>query len=546
MTTPRPSLVVTGQIVVAALPDGLQTAEAIGIADGVVMIAGSAGDVRDAAAPGARQIDAGPFAIVPGLHDFHLHLVGMARARRIADLEDASDMDEVVARVAGAASTTSVGSWIRGDGWHAEVLAASQLDRLEAVLGGRPALLRSHDRHSAWASRGALTIAGVGPDATDPPGGRFERDARGRPNGLLRESAADLVGDQAERMVGEPLANALRETAAELLGLGITGVTDAGDPTTSNGHGAHAALGDSFANLAAAEQAVEGGLRVTLNLPADGLDAAAQLRLHAGDPLTAVGWLRVGWAKLFADGALGSRTAAVFEPYTCDEGRDDRGILRVGPADLADLILRSRAAGIGLAMHAIGDRAVSGVLDGLERAPARSEHMPPDRVEHAQLVRAADRARLAKLGVTASVQPIHLPSDREAAEACWADRLPNAYAYRSIGRAGALLAFGSDAPIESANPWRGIFAAVHRAAPGDALAPWHPAECLAPETALAAYTQGPALAAGRPDLGHLRPGAHADLAVLNVDVDTLLAADERLASVRSQLTLVEGREVHRA
>src|SRR5439155_588410 len=177
MTTPRPSLVVTGQIVVAALLDGLQTAEAIGIADGVVMIAGSAGDVRD---------------------------------------------------------------------------------------------------------------------------------ARGRPNGLLRESAADLVGDQAERMVGVPLAIALRETAAELLGLGITGVTDAGDPTTSNGHGAHAALGDSFANLAAAEQAVEGGLRVTLNLPADGLDAAAELRLHAGDPVTAVGWLRVGWAKLFADGALGS------------------------------------------------------------------------------------------------------------------------------------------------------------------------------------------------------------------------------------------------
>ena len=306
MTTPRPSLVVTGQIVVAALPDGLQTAEAIGIADGVVMIAGSAGDVRDAAAPGARQIDAGPFAIVPGLHDFHLHLVGMARARRIADLEDASDMDEVVARVAGAASTTSVGSWIRGDGWHAEVLAASQLDRLEAVLAGRPALLRSHDRHSAWASRGALTIAGVGPDATDPPGGRFERDARGRPNGLLRESAADLVGDQAERMVGEPLANALRETAAELLGLGITGVTDAGDPTTSNGHGAHAALGDSFANLAAAEQAVEGGLRVTLNCPpmvstpprSFGFTPAIRLRRWAGCALAGRSCSRTGrWAR---------------------------------------------------------------------------------------------------------------------------------------------------------------------------------------------------------------------------------------------------------
>ena len=256
--------------------------------------------------------------------------------------------------------------------------------------------------------------------------------------------------------------------------------------------------------------------------------------------------MRVGWAKLFADGALGSRTAALFDPYTCGQRDDDRGILRLDPGELDVLVGRCRRAGIGLAIHAIGDRAVSEALDALTRGRARSDDQPLDRIEHAQLVRPADRVRFATLGVTASLQPIHLPSDRKTAEECWAGRLENAYAYRSMAATGALLAFGSDAPIETANPWHGIHAAVWRAAPGDPSAPWAPEETLTPETALYAYTLGPALAAGRRDLGHLGPGAWADLAVLNIDLPTLLAADERLASVRSQVTLVGGREVRGA
>ena len=545
MRTPRPSLVVSGQIVVAARPDGLETAEAIGIADGIVVMTGSEDEVRSAAAPGARLIEAGSSAVVPGLHDFHLHLVGMARARRIVDLEGGRSMDDVVAAIGSAAAAAPSDSWVRGDGWHTEVLAPSQLDRLEAVLDGRPALLRSHDRHSAWASGSALRAAGTAPDAADPPGGRFERDAAGRLNGLLRESAADLIVDAAPRLVGEPLNDAFGEVAAELAGLGITRATDAGDPTTANGHGQYAALGDSFANLSDARAVFDGSLGVTLNLPADGIDAAAGMGLRTGQPVADGAAMRVGWAKLFADGALGSRTAALFEPYTCGERDDDRGMLRIGADELDDLVGRSRRAGIGLAVHAIGDRAVSEALDAVARGRARSDDQPPDRIEHAQLVRQADRVRFATLGVTASLQPIHLPSDRKAAEECWAGRLEDAYAYRSVAATGALLAFGSDAPIETVNPWHGVYAAVRRAATGVASAPWTPEETLTPETALWAYTLGPALAAGRRDLGHLRPGAWADLAVLNIDLPTLLEADERLASVRSQLTLLGGREVRR-
>ena len=545
MSTPRPSLVVTGQIVVTARPDGLETAEAIGIADGAVVTTGSARDVRDAAAPHARLIEAGPLAVVPGLHDFHLHLVGMARARHTVDLEGTRSMDEIVARVASAAGTLPPGSWVLGDGWHTEVLAAAQLDRLESVLAGRPALLKSHDRHSAWASGAALQRAGITHHSTDPQGGRIERDPGGRLNGLLRESAADLVARHAARIVGESLDETLREVAQELSGLGITGVTDAGDATDGNGNGPYAALGDSFSSLAAAERIFEGRLRATLNLPADAVDAAANLGLRTGHPLPDAPWMRVGWAKVYADGALGSRTAALFMPYTCGEG-EQRGILRIGPDDLDGFLRRSRRAGIGLAMHAIGDRAVSAVLDGLHRGPARAGDLPPDRVEHAQLVRPADRSRLAALGVTASVQPIHLPSDRQAAEDCWAGRLQDAYAFGSLAAAGALLAFGSDAPIETANPWHGIFAAVRRTALDDASAPWMPGEALTAEAAISAFTLGPARAAARSDLGHLRPGARADLAVLNVDLATLLAADERLGSTRSQVTLVDGSEVRGA
>ncbi len=197
-------------------------------------------------------------------------------------------------------------------------------------------------------------------------------------------------------------------------------------------------------------------------------------------------------------------------------------------------------------MHAIGDRGVSMALEALGRGPARALGTPPDRIEHAQLVRAEDLLAFAEHRVTASLQPVHVVTDRPVAEAVWADRLASAYPWRSLLAAGARLAFGSDAPIETANPWLGLFAAVHRRAPGDGTADWQPREALDPAMGLACYTRGPAIGIGRPEEGTLEVGAVADLAVLNIDLETLLAGDERLATVRSELTLVGGHEAHRA
>jgi hypothetical protein len=354
----------------------------------------------------------------------------------------------------------------------------------------------------------------------------------------------ELVAPIVERLQGDALRGPLADTLADLAAWGITGATEAGDYTDLNGIGADAEFGDSYSSLTDLASLLDGRLRLTLDIPADAIAAASARGLRTSEPLAERGTMRFGWAKEYSDGALGSGTAALFEPRTC--GEDSVGILRVQPEELDSLLMAARQAHIGMAIHAIGDRAGCVVLDAVERAPRRAPGVPADRMEHAQLIRAVDRARFAPLEVTASVQPIHAAADRDLVEACWDGRQDDAYAFRSLAAAGALVAAGSDAPIESANPWLGVFAAVHRRMPHDGRDDWRPAEALAIEHALSAYTLAPGRAIGAADEGHLGVGARGDLAILSVDVATLRAADDRLGAVRSELTLVGGEEVHRA
>ncbi|HET6744445.1 MAG TPA: amidohydrolase family protein, partial [Candidatus Limnocylindria bacterium] len=419
------------------------------------------------------------------------------------------------------------------------------LARLAALLVGRPALIYSHDGHSAYASPEALRRAGLDRAATDPLGGRIEREPDGEPNGLLRERATDLVDRVAKRLAGPALDQALAESLAELAGLGVTGAVDAGDSTADNGVGEFAAFGDRASILAAARVWLDGRLRLTVNVPAAAIPAAADLRMRTGLGYPDATTVHFGWAKTYVDGALGSRTAAIYEPYSCGPS-GETGIPRLSEEELDEVIAAGREARIALAVHAIGDRGAAMVLDAFARARPRAAGTPPDRMEHLQLLRPDDARRLALGHITASVQPIHCASDRSMVDACWDGRQQHAYPWRTIVDAGARLAFGSDAPIESPNPWLGIFAALHRRYPGDGTADWHPEHALRFAEALAAYTTGPAGAAGLVDEGHLRPGARADLAVLNVDLETLLGADESLADVRADLTMVGGAEVHRA
>ncbi len=535
----------TGQVVVSIGGDGLQTAESIGVADGHVVAVGSRNEVLEVAAPGARMVAAGRAAIIPGIHDFHLHLVGMARARRAVALDQVLGFEELLAELRRASTALLPDVWLGGWGWREELLAGGDLSRADEAVGGRAALLYSHDSHSAWASAAALAAAGLGLGSPDPSGGRIERGPDGTLTGILRESATDLVETVAARLRGPALDAALDEVLAELAGFGITGATDAGDTTTENGHGEYALLGDSASLLLVACARLDGRIRLTVNVPAAAVGPASLLGLRSGDVLPAAHTVRVGWAKAYLDGALGSRTAALHAPYLGGAG-GNLGISRMTPEQLDALAAAGRAAGIGLALHAIGDRAVTMALDAIGRAPARRIGVPPDRVEHAQLIRVDDLVRFGEHRITASLQPVHVVTDRPIAEAVWADRLGGAYPWRSLAAAGARLAFGSDAPIETANPWLGLFAAVHRRAPEEGLPDWRAQEAVDSRVALAAYTRGPAIGIGRPEEGYLGVGAVADLAVLNVDLETLLAADERLATVRSELTMVGGIEVRRA
>jgi len=522
----------------------VETAEAVAIHAGQVIAVGRRADLL-AGASGARVMDFGDAAIIPGIHDFHLHLVGMARARRDLRLDGEDRFENAVAAVRTAASSLPRDAWLRGRGWVEQLLVGREPAVLADASAGRHVLLYSYDSHSAWASPAALAVAGILPGTPDPPGGRIERDPSGVPTGILRESATDLVETVAGRLRGPALEEALDDTLAELAALGITGATDAGDTTDTNGIGAYAFLGDRASLVLAARDRIDGRLRLSVNLPAAAIPAAAAAGIRSGAVVAGAGTIRWGWAKAYADGALGSRTAALFAPYTCGEAAG-LGIARLRPAELTDIVRTGRRAGISAAVHAIGDRAVAMALDAMEHGGPRLPDAPADRIEHAQLVRAADRPRFGELDVTASIQPIHCASDRDLAEACWADRLGEAYTYRSLEAAGARLAIGTDAPIESVNPWQTLFAAVHRRTPGDGTPDWRPAETIDAATALAAMTAGPAVAAGRTDLGHLRPGAVADLAVLSTDLSTLLAGDEPVAHVRSLLTLVDGKEIHRA
>lgn len=537
--SPRADLVVCGHVLVAAVPDAPERAEAVGIAGGRVVAVGRREDVLAGVAPGARVIDAGDAAVIPGLHDFHIHLVGLARTRAGVLLDDAADGAEVAERIARHVVDLPPEAWITGRGWSEAQLSTADAGAVEAATAGRPAFVSSHDGHSAWASSAAMRRAGIGDRTADPHGGRIERDPHGQPTGILRETALDLVSAIVPRLQGPPLRPALEATIRELTSLGLTAASEAGDYTDANGIGVDADLGDSYSSLTDLADLVDGRLRMTLGIPVDAIPAAAARGLRTGVALDARRTMRFGWAKEYADGALGSGTAALFEPRTC--GASERGIMRVTGDELDELFRAGRAARIGLAVHAIGDRAAAEVLDAVERAPARHPGVPNDRIEHAQLVRPVDRARFAPLGVTPSVQPIHAAADRDLVEACWGGRQADAYAWRGLLDAGALLAAGSDAPVESVNPWLGIHAALHRRHPSDDREDWRPEEALTVLEAMAAYTLGPARAIGAADEGHLRVGARADLAVLSVGLDALLAGSVDFGSVRSDSTVVEGR-----
>ncbi len=475
---------------------------------------------HDTALPSPEVVDLGGRCVLPGFSDAHVHFLQWALARRQVRLEGAGSLEEAVARVAAAARHTRPGQWVRGTGWRSGDWSPPReptKEALDAVVGPTPVALMARDGHSLWLSSAALAAAG---GDLDCPGGVVERDERGQPTGVLREEAAwRFRARYVFPAIGEDEWDEALEAALALAAArGVTAV-----------HDKDGWLGA----LPRFQRLHERGaltLRVWQSLPHERLDDLAALGLRSG---LGDSFLRLGYLKVFMDGTLSSGTARML---------DGSGVEITGREELEEIVRRAAQAGWPVAVHAIGDQANRDALDAFQ---ATQEVWRPrglrQRIEHAQFLAAPDLPRFAALGVAASVQFSHAPSDRDLADRRLPGRLQGAYAYRSLVESGAVVANGSDAPIEELDPLLGIRAAVLRTL--DDRPPWRPQEALTVEQALYASTVAPAWLCGdERRRGKLLPGYLADLVVL--DRDPLTCPPEELAAVQVVATMVGGRWVH--
>ncbi|HZB84973.1 MAG TPA: amidohydrolase [Gaiellaceae bacterium] len=503
--------------IIRTLDPTLPVARALAVA-GERIVGGVGTHERELAGP--ERVDLGGRCVLPGFTDSHVHFMQWAIAQRQVRLEGTANLDEAVARVADAAASAAGGGWIRGTGWRSgdwSPAVEPTKHALDPVTGDVPVALMAKDGHSLWLNSAALARAD---GSLAVPGGVVEADERGEPTGVLREESAWRFRERfvyGETPPGEWL-DAMRAGLRLASSRGVTALHDK--------DGWLGALG-LFQRLRD-----EGSLtvRVWQSLPHAQLDALTDVGLMSGlgDDL-----LRVGYIKAFLDGTLGSGTALLL---------DGGGVQITGYDEFEEIVRRSARAGFPVAVHAIGDLANRRALDAFEAT--RDEWRPRglrQRIEHAQLLAEEDVGRFGDLGVAASVQFSHAPSDRDIADRLWEGKTSRAYAFRSLLESGAVVANGSDAPIEELDPLLGIRAGVLRSL--DDREPWHGEQALSVEETLHATCVAPAWLTGdERRRGKLLPGYLADLVVL--DRDPVACPREELAEVHVVATMLGGRWVY--
>jgi len=471
-------------------------------------VAGGIG-VHETALASPDVVDLRGRVVLPGLNDAHVHFPTWAVARDELSLEGCTSLAEALDRVARAERRP--GSAIRGFGWRSGDWSEQPTrERLDEVTGSRPAALLAKDYHSLWLNSAALALAD---GELDVPGGVVERDVRGEPTGILREESAWQFKGRHLTIADDEYVEAMRRGLKVAASRGVTAVHDK----------------DGWLGALRLWQRLEASgsltLRVWQSLPAEHVTELAALGIRSG---FGSALLRVGYLKVFMDGTLGSQTALLL---------DGSGVQITSGDELAEIVRAGAAAGLPVAVHAIGDRANRDALDALEAT--RSAWQPlglRPRIEHAQLLAPEDVGRFAALGVAASVQFSHAPSDRDLADRFWAGKTEHAYAYRTLFDSGAVLANGSDAPIEELDPLAGVRAGVQRTI--DDREAWHPEQAVTVQQAFEATTLAPAWLAGdERRRGKLLPGYAADLVVLDRD-----PWDDLDAQVVA--TMVAGRWVH--
>jgi predicted amidohydrolase YtcJ len=546
----RIDLLVNGRTATLAGKAGPAFVEAIAIGAGRVVAAGSRDEVGNLAGRKVRRLDIGPDQIaIPGLTDAHLHLADAALASERVELAGAATVTEGLRRIRSAHDRLrDPEAWLEGGGWDPGRWGAWPIAaELEAAAPGRRAALWAHDHHAMWASPAALAAAGIDERTGDPPGGVIRRGADGTPTGVLHESAAGILTAIVPRPSGEEIEAAIERFVPLLHRHGLVAVHDPGeikaDATLEGGFAA-------YRRLAAAGRLK---LRVHACIRQDALSVARDRELRSGqllgpDPLMQA---HVGWLKLFADGTVGSRTAALLEPYEPEAGGvappgGPRGLFVTPPELLHDLAEQAAAVGIATTIHAIGDAAVRVALDALAPTVGLTPLMP--RIEHIQLADPRDIARFPGIGIAASVQPIHLHGDGDHPRRAWGNRVvTRGYPWWQLVRAGAVMPFGSDAPVEPIDPWPAILMALTPRPvqlPGETRPRMR---ALRLGRVLRSACLDPAISAGERDRGRLTRGSRANVVVVEAaDLAQRFGPGEARLTVRPQLVLMDGEEVFAA
>ncbi len=505
---------------------------AIAIEDGIIVAVGDSDTILASAPVNCEKQDLKGYCILPGFTDSHIHLLQYAQSRNKIRCETPSK-EECLSRVTEKIGLAPPGKWILGHGWNQNLWGGQYGTReeLDSISVIHPIYLTAKSLHAAWANTLALTAAGVNENTPDPPGGYFQRDARGKLTGIFFDNAIPLVEKAIPKPTTNEAAELLLQYQPEILGMGITSVHDFDDMIC-------------FKALEFLNKESRLKIRVAKSIPLLSLNEAIELGLRSG---SGNGFLAIGSVKMFADGALGSKTAAMFEAYQNDP--ENFGLEVNNPCDLAESGFTATKNGLSVAIHAIGDRGNEIALQAFklirdfekENALSHFKH----RIEHAQLVQPNQLRSFLDFDLFASMQPLHATSDQEMACENWGERTRYSYAWKQFLDKGVHLIFGSDAPVESPNPFWGIYAAIIRKKHMRNATPFHPEQILTLTQALDAYITTPPKVIGKQDrLGRISTGFFADLAVY--ENDFLKMDEESLYNSKPVMMMVNGEWVWRS
>ena len=464
--------------------------------------------------PDAKRIDGEGRTVLPGLIDAHAHVAGLGFLKTSLDLAGVPSVEDAVARIAAYAEDKPRGRWITGRGWNQVLWPVQEFPRashIDAVVSDRPVWLRRIDGHAGWANSVTMRLAGITDVTPDPVGGKIIRDDNGHATGILVDRAMNLIGSHVPQPDKAEGRAAVRAAVDTLLSEGMTSVHDAG-------------VGVMNAEIYVS-MADDGELGMRVYAMIGGADEVLDT---IAEPIYAYGndRLEIASVKLYADGALGSRGAAMLEPYSDDP--ENRGLPFWTQAELDAMVQKANGMGFQVGIHAIGDHGNRMALNSFERVQGGKPSPLRNRIEHSQIVTLEDIPRFAALGVIASMQATHATSDKNMAEdRIGPDRILGGYAWRRMLDVGVVLANGSDFPVELSNPFHGLYAAVTRQGrDGEPEGGWYADQALTRAEALHSFTLAGAYAARQEDrLGSLEPGKWADFIIIDRDYFSIPAAE---------------------